>query len=466
MPTAETLHQRYFVAMWSDIDRWVIPTSALMGGQLPKGWITANIGELVQLVTDRIQVNPEGEFKMAGVRLYGEGVFHRETVSGGKMSAKYVAPLKSGALIYNRLFAWKSSFAIVPTELADCHVSNEFPQFLPNPSKLVPEFLYLWSLTAQTIRAVNAASTGSAAVSRNRFREEFFLEFEIPLPPLAEQQKIVSAWRQTRAEVSDIRKQIAELEEKIEIDFLADLGLTKPKHAALPKIFSVRWKDLERWSVMFNQLASVNVDMATGRFPAVSLQECIQDTMNGYCIRPVTRETPHRMLKLNALQPGGLDLAASKFVEVSDKIAGRFHIAKGDLLICRSVGSFSHVAKCALVEENRPDILFPDIIIRARFNDRIVPAYAREVIQSSAGRAWFQQNARTAVGMWKIGGSDIASFPMPLPSLSVQRDLVNKVTSQRKIITALKAKANQKTAQSKADLEAMILGAKSVPENA
>jgi restriction endonuclease S subunit len=53
--------------------------------------------------------------------------------------------------------------------------------------------LYLWSICESTIKAVNTASTGSAIVSRNRFREEFFLEFDIPIPPLDVQQAIVSA---------------------------------------------------------------------------------------------------------------------------------------------------------------------------------------------------------------------------------------------------------------------------------
>lgn len=81
------------------------------------------------------------------------------------------------ALIYNRLFAWKPSFAVVPSELADCFVSNEFPQFLPDAKAVLPEYLYLFCVRDSTIRAVNAASTGSAAVSRNRFKEAEFLDF-------------------------------------------------------------------------------------------------------------------------------------------------------------------------------------------------------------------------------------------------------------------------------------------------
>ena len=108
-----------------------------------------------------------------------------------------------------------------------------------------------------------------------------------------------------------------------------------------------------------------------------------------------------------------------------------FSLRKDDLLICRSVGSYDMVAKCGVVEADAPDILFPDTIIRARLKPGLLPAYVREVMQTPLGRSHFQSNARTAVGMWKIGADDIASFPIPLPPLAVQRKLVEAVTGGR-----------------------------------
>lgn len=118
---------------------------------------------------------------MAGVKWYAEGVFHRETVLGKEMSAKFVTPLVPGAVIYNRLFAWKESFAVVGPEHAGLCVSSEFPQFLPDTARVIPEFLYLFCTRPKTIEMVNAASAGSAAVSRNRFKEEEFLNLEMPV---------------------------------------------------------------------------------------------------------------------------------------------------------------------------------------------------------------------------------------------------------------------------------------------
>ncbi len=238
-----------FAVWWHDLERWVIPSSRHLRQTLPAGWTNVRIGTLVSQVTTRVKTDAASEYKMAGVKWYGEGVFHRETVRGDGMSASYVTPLIPGALIYNRLFAWKVSFAVVPEELGNCYVSSEFPQFIPDKSRILPEYLYLFCTREATIRAVNAASTGSAAVSRNRFKEEIFLGFEIPLPPLAEQTAIVARWRKAKIEIAAARDRIERDKTAIEARFLADVGLRSLRQMPTRKAFAAWWKDVERWGV-------------------------------------------------------------------------------------------------------------------------------------------------------------------------------------------------------------------------
>ncbi|MCX5823172.1 MAG: restriction endonuclease subunit S [Deltaproteobacteria bacterium] len=252
MTAMNSIAPRAFAVWWKDLERWVIPTSILLRQSLPKGWERVRVGTLVRQVTTRVKVDPDKEYKMAGVRWYGEGVFHRETVNGDAMSASQVTPLVAGALIYNRLFAWKVSFAVVPPELADCYVSNEFPQFIPDAARIIPEYLYLFCTRETTIHAVNAASTGSSAVSRNRFKEEEFLSFEISLPPLAEQNAIVACWRKAQDEIAAARERVEKRKAAIDVRFFADLGLRSPEQGSMPKAFAVWWQDFLRWGVGFN----------------------------------------------------------------------------------------------------------------------------------------------------------------------------------------------------------------------
>ncbi len=108
------LSQRSVVVWWKDLERWIAPRRLLLGQELPEGWWVVRLGELVRTVRQPARVEPAKEYKMLGVKWYGEGTFHRETVMGESLSATHVNPVIPNALIYNRLFAWKGSFAVVP----------------------------------------------------------------------------------------------------------------------------------------------------------------------------------------------------------------------------------------------------------------------------------------------------------------------------------------------------------------
>ncbi len=86
----------------------------------------------------------------------------------------------------------------------------------------------------------------------------------------------------------------------------------------------------------------------------------------------------------------------------------------------------------------------------------------REVIQTSLGRSHFQSNARTAVGMWKIGAEDIRNFPIPVPPMQVQREVVDTVNHERARIAEVRKAAEARQAQSTREVEEMILGIRPV----
>src|ERR1019366_600289 len=170
--------------------------------------------------------------------------FHRETVLGEEMSAKYVTPLVVNAFIYNRLFAWKASFAVVPKALDGCCVSNEFPQFIVEASKVLPVYLYLFFTLDSTLRSVNSASAGSSAVSRNRFKEEEFLNFEMPLPPIHEQRKIVQRWQESQEAIIAAQQKAERIakEIKTEMEDSTALGLVKGQQRQLDPAHAERIK--------------------------------------------------------------------------------------------------------------------------------------------------------------------------------------------------------------------------------
>lgn len=400
------------------------------------------------------------EYKMAGVRWYGEGVFHRETVRGDAQSAAWTSPLVPGALIYNRLFAWKASFAVVPPELADCHVSNEFPQFVPDPAKLLPEYLYLWCIADQTIKAVNAASTGSAAVSRNRFREVYFLDFEIPLPPLAVQRKIVAAWEASRKAAAATAAKIAQLEADIESQFLADLGLKAPAETTLPKCFAVWWRDFLRWSVSYNQYAQSGADITRGKNPVVSLGSCLDLVQYGTSEKANSVGRGAAVLRINNVKGRTVDTAELKHLELPDKVRQSLLLVDGDILVIRTSGSRNLVGTCAVFHE-KGDYVFASYLIRLRPNPaKANPDYLVWFLNSALGRQQVDATSRQIMQN-NINSEELRNLQVPLPPLPTQQAMMKRVDARRDEIAKLKADAKARADAAKADVEAMILGTKS-----
>ena len=54
---------------------------AILSRRLPTGWTLTRMGDVVKLVSNSVKVEAATEYKMAGVKGYGEGVFHREVES-------------------------------------------------------------------------------------------------------------------------------------------------------------------------------------------------------------------------------------------------------------------------------------------------------------------------------------------------------------------------------------------------
>ena len=80
---------------------------------------------------------------------------------------------------------------MITQETDGCYCSNEFPIFRCDDTVL-EEFLLLYFLQPSTWRIVESYCTGTTKASRNRFKEQYFLDMEVPIPPLGIQEKLVS----------------------------------------------------------------------------------------------------------------------------------------------------------------------------------------------------------------------------------------------------------------------------------
>ena len=464
METATLTSKRPSCLLWSEIEKWSPTSSLLRFGKLPDGWRLLPVAAFTSQLDNREKVQPEAEYQLAGVKWYGEGVFHRETVVGKVQSANYLYRLKPGVIIYNRLFAWKESFAVVPEELNGLYVSNEFPQFEINRAVAIPEYVYLLFISKKIISAVNAASIGSTAISRNRFKESNFLGFKVPVPPLPVQRKIVEYWEKAQSAISEASERIARMGNKIQTRFLADLGLSTPERAIPPKSFTVSWKDFERWSVSYNQATLSMMDLARGKYPVVELGSILNVIQYGTSERANTAEKGIPVLRIKNIKDGYIDTSELKHVLLDKKSLDSLRLFDGDILIIRTSGSRDLVGTCAVFREKR-DFVFASYLIRLRLlQEKANPDFVAWYINSPVGRQQINSLSRQIMQN-NINSQELRLLRLPLPPYEAQQSIMEQVEAGRLAIAEERKAASGSYSEAQTEIEQMILGARPVEAN-
>lgn len=147
---------------------------------------SVELGQVLEQVIKKERVEPEKTYKLLGVRWWGGGTFLREEKLGKSIKGKSLYRVSKNLVIYNRLFAFRGSFALLPEEHDGCFVSNEFPMFKTKESVKEPLLLCRYIVhclnTPQYLCIVDKLSTGSTKQSRNRFKEKQFLSLKIQIP--------------------------------------------------------------------------------------------------------------------------------------------------------------------------------------------------------------------------------------------------------------------------------------------
>lgn len=455
-----TIARRAYAVRWKDSPRWDIKTAKATLFRLAHADFRP-LADFAEEATEMVRPMDasDHEWPVYGVN-NTEGVFLNQRKSGEKFNAPYKR-IRKDWFFHNPTRANVGSVGRVPEVPDDAITSPEY-QVWRLREGLLPEFVEILVKTRFFLDLIDYHRVGAV---KQRLFVTNLLEIPIPDIPERQQRAIVSAWDHAQAEIADTRRRVAELEDEIEADFLADLGLIKPDPATLPKAFVVSWTDLQpRWGVDVNQQALGLMDPRAGKYPVVRLGEVIADLENGWspkCLDRPTEGDEWGVLKMGAVSFGIFNERANKALPPKTmKPRPDLEVKPGDWLVSRA-NVTRLVGACALVRATRPRLMLCDKIFRAvwRNPSPIVPEYLDEIAKIAHLRQQIENNVTgTSATMKNITKPSLLGLRLPLPALPVQRQLVAKVTEQRQQIAALKAQAARKAQQTKADVEAMIVG--------
>jgi type I restriction enzyme, S subunit len=165
-------------------------------------WPKVPLQKVLRRRAPDVTVEPTEIYEFAGVYSFGRGVFRAQARQGSEFAYRYLTRLRKDEFVYPKLMAWEGAFGIVPVECDGRCVSPEFPVFEIDTERLSPVFMGFYFRIPQVWESISGGSTGTN-VRRRRLHPDTFLRREMPLPPLAEQERVVTRIEQIAAHVRE-----------------------------------------------------------------------------------------------------------------------------------------------------------------------------------------------------------------------------------------------------------------------
>jgi type I restriction enzyme S subunit len=371
-----------------------------------KHWQTVQLREVLRYRKDFIVIDDLRIYKRPRVQLHARGIVLRDEVTGAAIKTKLQQVCRAGELLVAEIDAKVGGFGIVPDVLKGSIVSSHYFLYAPQESKLVQHFLDYYIRT-HTFRDQVAAqgSTNYAAI-----RPLDVLGYEIPLPPLAEQRRLVARIEELAAQINEARALRCESAEEAEV-LLASYRSTKLGQTKQPE-----------WIPLSDYVANIDA----GKSPATDGRPALPDEWG--------------VLKVGAVSFGFFDEQKNKALPISFVPPPELEVKAGDFVMSRA-NTLELVGACAMVRKTRPKLMLSDKTFRFVFREprQVLPEYLEHALKSRALREQIERGASgTSPTMKNISKEKVLALRLPPFDLSEQRRIVAELNALQTRVDLLK----------------------------
>jgi hypothetical protein len=166
--------------------------SRLSNGAEESEWREVRISDLLEPVSDPIDLLPDEEYSLPTVKRRCGGIDLRETRLGYEIQSKGQSRLVPGAFVISRVQCWHQAFAIAPIDLGpNWIVSSNYDQFVFKNS-VDPTFFWWLAQSERFLSTVRASASG-VVIEKMVFDRVKWLASTIRIPDLPDQRRIARA---------------------------------------------------------------------------------------------------------------------------------------------------------------------------------------------------------------------------------------------------------------------------------
>jgi len=228
------------------------------------------IGEFLHQEKNEIVIDDACEYKQITVRTAGGGVAMRGTKKGNEIGTKKQWKARKGQFILSKIDARNGSMGIIPEELDGAVVTHDFPLFNIDTKLINPQFLLLITTTKKFIEYAQSCSSGTT--NRQRIDVNKFLDTEIPLPSIPEQNELVEHYDNQICRANTLTDEVHETRIKMQQLLMDKLKITITSSESTEKLHFVNYRNLRRWDVPF----LMDNKKVVSIYPIITLGDCIE----------------------------------------------------------------------------------------------------------------------------------------------------------------------------------------------
>ena len=287
-----------------------------------------------------------------------------------------------------------------------------------NPERCLPEYLAFFLKTAR-FRKWTSESQGA---NIKNIKKSALEDFEVPVPPLSEQRRIVDLLSRAEGIVRlrrEAEKKAAELIPALFLEMFGDPA-TNPK----------AWRT--------SSLDSV-------------LSETKLGLVRGAKEMDVKKSFPY--VRMDAVGGGSVRVSALKRVDATEKEIGEYSLRYGDFLF-NTRNSKELVGKTGMFKDGNESVcLFNNNLMRMRFDGTsLLPEYVNALFQTSYIQKQLEAIKRGTTSVFAIYYKDLRHIELRLPDLKLQQEFAERAIQ----IDSIKAQQAAATAKAQATYSALL----------
>lgn len=354
-------------------------------------WRRHTLVELLVRERKPIVVSPGESYDQVGIRSFGRGFFHKPVASAAEIGNKKLFRIDEGDLVFNIVFAWEGAVALATADEHGRCGSHRFPTYRPVPELWLPRYAELFFQGPRGLALLQEASPGSAGRNRT-LNQERLLSFSVSLPPIDEQQRVVTL-------IDAFDGAIAASEAYIRRLHAVQLGLRDQL------IEAPGYPEVDFGS-MLRAIEAGKSPQAEDRLPGPG---------------------ESAVLKVSAVRPGFYDPTGVKTLPATVHMPEHARVQVGDLLMTRANTSALVGAVC-VVDETPENYFLCDKTLRLVVSDDLNKQY---VVHAAATRRLRRDIGLVATGssatMKNISQAKIRALRVRVPNLSAQKTIAARL---------------------------------------